>query len=90
MVYIFTLKSLNKNKLNLHLAKERKINITLEINNIAGKIWEKINETKSTFLERITKINKNLATLVKGKVGKDPQITNDKIKKQDITRETMC
>ena len=39
----------------------------------------KINETKSTFFERITKINKNLAIVVKGKVGKDPQTTNDRI-----------
>lgn len=50
----------------------------------------KINETKSTFFERITKINKNLAIVVKGKVGKDPQTTNDRIKKQDLIRETIC
>lgn len=54
----FYIKELNKNKLNLHLAKERKINITLEINKIAGKIWEKSMKSKALSLKESLKLIK--------------------------------
>ena len=71
---------MNKNKLNLHLAKERKICTTLEINKIAGKTWEKSMKLKALSLKESLKLIKNLAIVVKGKVGKDPRTTNDRIK----------
>ena len=89
------------NKLTLHLKQlEREeqtrpkvsrrkeiIKIRAEINEIeTKKTKEKINETKSWFFEKINKIDKPLARLIKKK-GERTQINNIRTEKGEVTSE---